>query len=294
MHYIFVINGRKDYSDVEEDVLRQLEGRDIQYTIYRTMGVGDATRYTRIYCDLHRSEEVCFVACGGSGTCNEVASGIVGETNKSMAFLAYGFTNDLIKSLPGYDFNSVEKILQGEVQQLDILRVNDNYALNICNFGFDSVVAVEANYLTEAGQSKPYERGIVRALFGARFNRIRVVADGEPLNRQWLLSCVLANGQYVGGQFRCTPDADLSDGLMDICMIKTMSLLSFLRIIPYYRRGDHLQSKFAKKFIYRRAKHVDVYSKNLIYMVLDGELLPGTEFSVDVLPNAVRFVLPFR
>lgn len=292
MHYIFIINNRSDYAHIADDLKKQLSGLDFHYTLYQTTGVGDATRYTRIYCDLHHAEEVCFVACGGSGITNEVASGIVGATNKSMAVLAYGATNDLLKSLPARDFRDLSKMLKGEIIKLDIIKVNDNYAINVCDFGIDSIVALEANYLTESGKKYPYERGVIRALLGARFNRIKVVADGEPLNRKRLLSCSLANGQYVGGIFRCAPQADPTDGLIDICLLKTMSLFSFFRMMPYYKKGEHLQPRFANKVVYRRARHVDVKAREMIYMVLDGELLPGSEFSIDILPKAVQFVLP--
>lgn len=292
MHYIFVINGRSDYAHIVEDVRKQLEPLDVKHTMYVTTGIGDATRYTRVYCDLHSNEEVCFVACGGTGTINEVASGIVGETNKSIAILGYGYTNDFLKNFPGYDFQSIEKILKGEVKKIDILKVNDNYAINVCNFGFDSIVASEANYLVEIKKSKPYERGIFRAIIAGRFNRIKVVADGKALNRRRLLSCCLANGKYVGGQFLCTPKAEIDDGLIDICLLKPMTLTSFLRLIKPYRSGEHIQPQYARKVVYTKAKHVDIISKNIIKVVIDGELLPGTRFSVDLLPQAVQLRLP--
>ncbi|MBR4219463.1 MAG: hypothetical protein IKR71_10545 [Bacteroidales bacterium] len=292
MHYIFIINGRRDYAHITDDLKSQLEGLNFKYTIYETTGVGDATRYTRIYCDLHRDEEVCFVACGGSGTTNEVASGIVGETNKSMAVWAYGATNDLLKSLPERNFRSVKQLLQGEEMVLDILKVNDNYALNVCNFGFDSIVAYEANFQSEKGVDNPYQRGILLALLGARFNRIKVVADGKALNKWMIFSCALANGRYVGGQFHCAPKAEVNDGEIDICLIRPMTLLSFIRTYPYYVRGEHVQPRFSRKIYYGRARHVEVHSRNMIYMVLDGELLPGSDFTIDIIPKAVRFVLP--
>lgn len=292
MRYIFIINGRQNYAGVREDVIRQASELHFEYSIYTTIGVGDATRYTRIYCDLHPTDEVCFVACGGSGTCNEVASGIVGSTNKLMAVLAYGTTNDLLKCFPEYDFLSIKKILSGSEIRLDILKVNDDYALNTCNFGFDAIVAKEANYLLENNRKYPYERGIFNALFYGRFNRIKVIADGKPLNNNYLLSCALGNGKYVGGQFLCTPNADLTDGLMDICLIKAIPLFRFFKILPHYKKGEHVGEAFEKHIVHTRAKHVDIYAKNLINVVLDGEILPGTEFSVDVLPQEIRFVLP--
>jgi diacylglycerol kinase (ATP) len=292
MHYIFVINGRKDYSHIEGKLKKQLEGLSIQYTLYTTTGVGDATRFTRLYCDLHGNEEVCFVACGGSGITNEVASGIVGKNNKSMAILAYGLTNDLLKMYPEYDFTSVRKMLEGTTRKIDIIKVNDSYALNTCNFGFDSTVADEVSYLTENNKRFPYQRGIIRALLSARYNRIKIIADGKPLNKWLMLSCAIGNGRYVANKYLCTPKAEVDDGLMDICLLKIMSFLRFVLFLPHYQKGEQIEPKYSRKVIYTQAKHVDVISKELFVMVLDGELLPGTEFSIDILPQAIQLRLP--
>lgn len=297
MHYIFVINGRKDFAQMEVDIRKQLdeltsEGQTLDYTLYRTTGVGDATRYTRIYCDLHRDEEVCFVACGGCGIFNEVASGIVNEANKSMAVLAYGNTNDFIKYYPDYDFRDVRKMLNGTIEKIDIIQVNDNYSLNVCDFGMDSIVASEANYLAEDGKSYPYYRGLIRGVIAGRYNHIQVIADGKQLNKGPILSCALANGRYVGGGFYCAPHAINNDGLMDICLIKSMSLISLFFILGNYIKGLHTDGKYKRKVIYTKAKHVDFKSKSTLYVILDGEILPGTEFSADILPQAIRLVLP--
>lgn len=59
---------------------------------------------------------------------------------------------------------------------------DDRYSINVCNFGFDSVVASTANKLSRKGNKNPYRWGIVKAIFCGRFNRIQVKADGEELN----------------------------------------------------------------------------------------------------------------
>ncbi len=106
MHYIFVINGREDKRWIADEVDRQIRqlGSSLDYEIYTTSGAGDGTRFTRIYCDLHPNARVCFVACGGTGTLNEVASGLAGFKGKSLALLAFGTTNDFTKNFPDRDF----------------------------------------------------------------------------------------------------------------------------------------------------------------------------------------------
>lgn len=296
MKYIYIINGRADKAPKYKELYDQLKVYPHPYDLYTTMGEGDATRYVRVYSDLHPNEEVCFVACGGDGIINEVASGIVGFPNKQMAILFIGgSTADFLECYPGRDFRSVKTMLEGTNNAVDIIKVNDSYSINVCNFGFDSMVAAHANSLISNGVEphKAFRRGVAYALLTSRFNRIKVVVDGRRISRGLMLLCTLANGVQVGGEFRCAPYAKNDDGLIEVCYIRAMSLLRFLLLMTAYRNGEHLTHKlFKSKIIYRQAKEVVVSSKDLINICLDGEILPGSVFNIKILPKAVTLRLP--
>ena len=157
MHYIFIINGREDKNFIANQVLRQIDevGTGLDYELYRTTGVGDGTRFVHVWCDLHPNVECCFVACGGTGMVNEVASGMVGSKKKSLGILAYGETNDFTKYYPDRDFRSLRKLIAGTPRKIDIIRVGDNYAINVINIGFEAAVAVHQYSLREDGRRRP-------------------------------------------------------------------------------------------------------------------------------------------
>ena len=300
MYYIFII-GRSDMNSDTTTVDKRIEEarstlKEYGYEseCYWIKGIGDGTRKVRIYSDLHPNEKVCFVACGGDRTIGEVASGLVGFQNKSMAIIKLGDTgNDFVKCFPGKDFQSAEALLKGQVKEVDIIKINDSYALNVCDFGFDSVAGSIANEMLESGHSNAYEKGIFSAILTARFNKIEVIADGEKLGSRRMLLCAVCNGQYLGGGFHSAPRALLDDGLMDICYIRPLTLLGFLRLMPIYKRGEHLDHPYFKRMIiYRQAKHVEVSSEKMIELCIDGEMLPGTKFSIDILPKAIKLVIP--
>lgn len=300
MKYIFII-GRKDMnSDVSlltkqiEEVKSVFEGRGDTFESYWIKGIGDGTRKVRIYSDLHPDEKVCFVACGGDRTIGEVASGLVGFQNKSLAVFKLGDTgNDFVKSFPDRNFQSVSALLNGQVKEVDVIKINDSFSINVCDFGFDSVAGSVANEMLEAGRKRAYEKGIFAAFLTARFNKIKVVADGEKLGRHRMLLCAICNGRYLGSGFLSAPRAAVDDGLMDVCFIKPLTLMGFFRLLPIYKRGEHLEHPhFKKRILYRQVKHVDVSSKTMIELCIDGEMLPGTKFSIDILPKAIRLLLP--
>ena len=301
MKYYFIINGRQEKTSNTGLLRKNIEKARADFEengdsidVYVTKGIGDGTRVVRIYSDLHPNERVCFVACGGDRTIGEVASGIVGFSNKCMAIIKMGETgNDFVKCFPDKDFTDIKALLKGSIKEVDIIKINDSYSLNVCDFGFDSVAGSIANEYLEDGRKNPYEWGIARAILTARFNAIKVVADGEKLGRHFMLLCAVCNGQYVGGGFRCAPLSVMDDGLMDVCFLKPLTLLGFLRLLPIYKKGLHLDSKsYKNKIIYRQVKHVEVSSPKMIELCIDGEMLPGTKFSFDILPKAVKLVLP--
>ena len=309
MKYIYIINGRADKLPQYKEFYNQLKETPHHHEVYTTLGEGDATRYVRLYCDLHPEEEVCFVACGGNGIINGVASGLMGyleyiksesentvAPNFTMAILYFGgTTQDLLINFPGRDFHSVKDMLAGTVTPVDIIRINDSYCVNVCNIGFNSTVASRANELVAKGKSahEAYTRGVVNAILTSRYNHIKVTVDGKRINRGYMILCTIANGRRVGGEFNCAPNAKVDDGLIDVCLFRPMSLLRFLMLIPLYRKGEHIISKWGRgRVSYRQAHEVRITTKDLIDIYIDGEQLPGSHFEMSMLPGALPLRLP--
>ena len=294
MQYIFIVNNKSDRTFLAERVERQASELDIAYTIYKTTGQGDAARYVNIFCDLNPKEEVCFVAVGGSGTINEVVSGIVNQPNKYLAILAWAGTCDFVKVYPERTFDSVRGIVEGTVTKVDIMKVNDNYSLNVINIGFDAMVPYYADLFSSQNAEQPYREGIARAILFNRYNKLKVIADGEKLSQgRYILQATLSNGRYCGGEFLCAPLAEVDDGWIDVCVFRAMSLISLLRIITKYKDGKHLEDKFCRSLLkYKRAKHIEVESSNLIYICYDGDIIASSHFTVDIVDKAVNLILP--
>jgi len=293
MYYIFVVNNREDKKFILDAVKQQIPTVKIDYEIYCTQGTGDATRFTRIYCEFHQEDNVCFVACGGSGTANEVASGLIGYRNKSMAVLAYGITNDFTKNFPGRDFKSLKDIVEGEDKTIDVIKCNDDYCINVINIGFDARVAHELNEIYSAGGKYAYFRSISLCMLFYRYNALKIYVDGEKISSFRTLLCSVGNGRVCGGGFLISPYAIVDDGKMDVNVIKSCSLVETLMLLPKVQKGVHLDDAFCHNYVrYRRARHMEVYSKDLAYVCLDGEMIASTKFIIDLLPGALTVRLP--
>ena len=296
MKHVFIINpkaGKKNSYDKIYNILsKYMANYDIE--IHQTLAEHDATSFVKNYLNSY-NDEVRFYACGGDWTLNEVVNGIIGYPNASVSLFPCGSGNDFVKSVGNInDFNDVEKLLNCKNKEIDVIKVNDLYSINVTNFGFEAYVCKIANKLKKNRTQNAYTLGIVAALFKAITNEITVEVDGEILNKSGkLLICTLANGAYVGGKYKCAPRYVIDNGLLEICLIKPTNVFNLISLIGVYKKGEHLENKRVKKLItYTRANKVKVYSNKKFDVCIDGEIIQGNEFNVEILHKAIKFGIP--
>lgn len=305
MKHLIVVNGRAGSYDpsFEAKIKEAFEGLD--YEIYKTTGPRSVIGYLKDYLPKQK-DTVRVYACGGDGTVHEVVNGVIGAKNAEVAILAIGTGNDFVKIYGGKEkFQDFAKLIKAEAKPVDVSELTGEgvegplYSINVINFGFDAIVGAMGNFYKENGLPKgakegtnPYDYALKHdAMKHGRFNDIVVYADGEKLNEKQMLLATLAQGQYVGGQFHCAPKSDNTDGLIDVCVLKTMTFLGLGMIIGTYTKGKHLD-KPRKKIVYRQAKEIKMNSPKDFDVCVDGEMIKGNKFTVKVIPGAVKVVIP--
>ena len=300
MKYVFVVNPHAGEMNTEQTIREAVSALPEAEAceIYVTKAPGDATVFVRDYLDRHPEEDVRFIACGGDGTVNEVFSGAATRAGVSVTCYPCGSGNDFVKAFGGAEkFRDIPALLRAGTQQLDLLKVGDRWANNVVNFGFDTTVAITINEerkKTGHGNKNAYTKGVVKALLTAMKNDFTVKADGEVLNPAGkALLCTVANAQYVGGSFRCAPRAKTDDGLIEVCLIRPISRLRFVKILKPYTNGEHLDREDMRDIVvYRQAKKVEVDAPLGFAYSLDGEIVYQSHFTVEIVPAALSLAVP--
>ena len=300
MKNIFIINPKAGSENNLELVKRKIAeaGIEDQCEIYVTLSKGNATIFAEEYINEHPNEEVRFIACGGDGTICEVFNAAIHKENVSVSVFPCGSGNDFIKVFGGPErFSDLKKIIEAPVRKIDVLKVGDRYSINVVNFGFDTTVAIQVNKdrdRTGKGSKSSYTKGIIKALVTSMRNEFKVYADGELLDTGGVaLLCTLGNGQYVGGSFMCSPRAVLDHGLIEVCLVKTISRLKFVQLIKAYTEGTYLDDpKLQNILIYRQAKKVDVEAPEGFAFSLDGEIIYKDKFTVEIEEKALNLAIP--
>ncbi len=297
MKHIFLYNpaaGKGEIKAALQAAVAQREGCEF----YETKGPRDATAYIEKRLSLSHDEKLCFVACGGDGTINEVASGVAGHENAAFTIYPCGSGNDFVKVFGGPErFLDLDSLLAAEPASIDILKVDDRWCINVFSFGFDTSVLKTMNAVKRKplmGGKRAYYVGIADALMKSMKTGCTITVDGEPFFSGDILLCTFANAQYVGGSFKCAPLAELDDGLIEVCLVKPISRLSFVKLIGSYTAGTHLEDPRMKDIVlYTRAKKLTVESaKGLLPVSLDGEVIERKRFTVEIVPGGVNFALP--
>ena len=103
----------------------------------------------------------------------------------------------------------------------------------------------------------------------------------------------VANGQYVGGAYKCAPYSNNEDGLLEVCLIKPISLIRFIKLIGIYKEGKHLDNPKLKDVLkYKQAKKVVIEADKDFKICLDGEMYKGEHFEIENMKQVLRFIKP--
>ncbi len=312
MKHLIVFNPGSGKNNEQAESFRNLikeKFAGLDFEVYETTGPRSVIPFLQKYLK-EQKDTVRVYACGGDGTVHEVANGLVGFENAELAILPVGTGNDFVKYYGVTNENveqyrDFEPLIKGEAQPIDLSKITGEglkepwYSINVINFGFDAIVGARGNYYKEHGLpadakegTNPYDYALKHdAMKHGRFNNIEVFADDEKLNEKQLLLATLAQGQFVGGQFKCAPKSKNNDGLIDVCVLKTMTFLGLGMIIGTYTKGKHLDRP-RKKIVYRQAKQIKFNSPEDFDVCVDGEMIKGNNFVVEVVPNAIKLVAP--
>ncbi len=297
--HIFIVNpkaGKRDSTEFVRDQIARL-GDDYACEVYITECEGDAIRYVKERCRCENDTLLRFYACGGDGTLNEVVTGAVGNNNVEVSCLPVGSGNDYVKYYGGAEgFLDIRRLVDGDVREVDVMRVGDRYSINVCNFGFDAVVCrtmTEVRRKPVIGGRNAYTTGILKALFVGRRTPCRISVDGKVVNDGEILLCTMGNGRYVGGAYMCSPLSKNDDGQIEICMFRPMTILNFARLIGSYRDGTFIhRDDVQDKMVYLRGKSIDIEAPDEIDVCVDGEIVRNKKFHIEQMPKAIRFVAP--
>lgn len=304
MKNFFIINKVAGTKQGEQIVKEQVEklsseqkaGNEFIFRV--TSRPKEATEIAKSICDTYQNEEVNVFACGGDGTCFEVINGLIGSKNVNFGIIPVGSCNDFLKTFPNRPFLKISEQIKSHPIVIDLIKVDDEYSLNVANFGFDAKSNYDQIKYRKVFKSikKAYNFALLKNILSPKLgDKVEIKVDDKLVFDGKSLLINVANAKYYGGGFKCAPYADCQDNLLEFMVVKKVSPITFLKMVKYYKKGEHLDNpKFKNILKYCRGKKIQIRGKNDKEIVgcLDGETRIKKEFNVEIISNAINFILP--
>jgi diacylglycerol kinase (ATP) len=236
---------------------------------------------------------------GGDGTVRLALQEVAG-TGIPLGIIPSGTGNDFAATLGLKELDAVtaaDAIADGFTRDVDLARVtrddgSTEYFATVLASGFDSKVNDRANAMRWPRGGSRYNIAILReflTLAGMPYEVAFETAEGEPGSVSGdLVMATVGNGRTYGGGIPICPDADPSDGLLDLVLVRPAGRARLLRLLPRVYRGTHGS---VAEVSMRRVRSVRLSSPG-VTAYADGDPIGALPLTVGVAPKALRVFAP--
>ena len=279
------------------------------FSVAFTKGPGDGIELARRAVESGRT---FVIACGGDGTINEVANGVLQSgSNAEFGVFPSGTGGDFRRTLgmPNNPREAARALREGHTKPIDVGRVTftshdgeqaQRYFLNVSSFGLAAAIIGRVKGDTSLSWL-PVDSLRGRASFalstlqevvaiGATSVRVRL-DGGEEHGLQTVNFCV-ANARYFGGGMMIAPEAKLDDGFLDVINIGDINTAKIILNAYTLYRGTHTSLKEVKDTLAKRIEARPFADDQEVHIEVDGELLGRLPAVYEVVPGALRVRVP--
>lgn len=294
----FIINpssGRQNFLKNIEEIIGKLIMEQIvnHVDVFYTKKQDDAKNAAM---SMKKGEYDFVVAIGGDGTLNEVINGVVlGKNETPIAVISAGTVNDFANylSLPQEVEEFCELIREFNVKEVDLGRIDGTYFMNVLAGGL----------LSDVGYKVPKE---LKAIFGRMayyvecvkdipknlFHSIPISVKTEEFSEECeCLLFIVANSQSVGGFRNAAPLASVSDGLLDVLILKKVEVGQLSNLLIKLVQGDHINHPNVEYFQTKKIQ-IEILDDTKVVVDYDGECFGELPVTIEVAPKAVKIIVP--
>jgi len=243
----------------------------------------------------------CIVACGGDGTLNEVLNGLLKTKlpNIKLGLIPKGSGNDFIKTAcsPRSLTGLKESVLRKNFKKIDIGFAEfiskdgsdtSRYFINITDLGIGGVIAQQLDEAIKIfGPNITYQYFIIKNFLIYKSQQLKVIGDDFEYSGNIMNFCA-ANAKYFGSGLGVAPDADISDGLLNVIAIGEVSLVDYLKNFSDLKKCKRLVHPAIK--YYTSKTLLLESSKHQLPFDMDGEFVGYLPMKIAIQPQAIDFI----
>ncbi len=289
---LFILNpyaGQRKANRLLMEIVEVFNRADYEVTVYVTAGQGDARNAALRYA----GKTDVIVCCGGDGTFNETAAGVLESgVDVPVGYIPAGSTNDFANSLklPTDILSAAKMIAQGCTQRLDMGSFGGRFFSYVASFG----AFTRASYATPQSVKNAlghvaYILSGIQELSQIRAKKLRLeLPDGRVLEDEYIFGAI-SNSTSVAGILTLAPDrVDMTDGKLELMLVRApKDAMELTDCLVALQR----QTYNCAMMTFLSTESVQVTAPTDMDWTIDGEREPGREeIRVDCLRHALQVV----
>lgn len=284
----FIINpisGGKNKNKIPALIDKYLDKLIYNYNYMYTDFVGHAVQLAE---KAVRKNYEIIVAVGGDGTVNEVAT-IAAKYNKTLGIIPLGSGNGLARFLkiPANPVKAIKLINHCNCIFMDVATLNKKYFFNMAGIGFDAQISNVFAKSKIRGLKGYLKLGIVEVV-NYKSKRYQLEIDGLHLQRD-AFAISIANSTQYGNNVYISPHSSVTDGLVEVCIIKPFPLFELPLLAYQMLRAKTHQSKVVEII---SGKKVKIWRGEEGPVHVDGEpYIMGKEIEIGIFPAYLSVII---
>lgn len=229
------------------------------------------------------------VAVGGDGTINEIGTKVM-QQNKVLGIIPFGSGNGLSRFLkiPMNTVQAIKVINEGKIRTIDTATFNDKCFFNMAGMGFDAHISSVFAGNKSRGLSGYLKLGF-REMINYKAQVYDLLIDGQAYKREAFVVSVANSSQY-GNNAHISPHASITDGLLDVCIIKAFPIYK-IPVLAYHMLNASTDQSAMVEIIQGRDIRITRVAADAIH--IDGEpFFMGKELEVSISPLSLNVITP--
>lgn len=245
------------------------------------------------------------VIVGGDGTLNDASQGYLEEdgtvaTGPDLALIPSGTGGDFRRTfaLSESTEEAAARLLTAKPRPVDlgVLSVTSHDGtpirrafINITSFGIGGLTDRLVNTTPKwMGGKAAFFLGTLRAMLVYKNAPTRVKVDGRVCLEAPILNVALANGRYFGGGMLIAPDADPSDGLLDVIAVHDLSRAQGIALAQHIYKGSHVRQPGVTVTRGKVVEAEPLVQRSEVLVDMDGETPGRLPLRAELAPGALR------
>ncbi|RZL44511.1 MAG: diacylglycerol kinase family lipid kinase [Pedobacter sp.] len=227
------------------------------------------------------------IAVGGDGTINEIAPKVM-QHNKVLGIIPFGSGNGLARFLkiPMDTKKAIQLINDYKIQVIDTAKLNERYFFNMAGMGFDAHIS--SIFANNKGRGlKGYVEMGLKEVASYKAQSYHIEIDDEVYERDAVVLSIANSSQY-GNNVHISPKSSLTDGLLDVCIIKPFPIYK-LPVLAYQMLSKTTDKSDMVEII--RGKNIKITRVKEDSIHLDGEpFFMGKTIDIKIMPNTLNII----